>query len=228
VWDFRTAPFGPIDFTPFDESFAFSSPDQGYFALPGTYKVSLSKFEDGAYTDLTGPQTFKAMALNSATLPATDKKALDDFSKKLGELSRVVAATDQFRSDLVSKVRYLKQAIIETPKQSLDLSKALLDVEKRLNAVNRQMNGDASIARREFETSPSVNGRIGYITGSLWNTTAAPTQTQINNYQIAAKQFTPVYNEIKAIATEIKRLEDILEKNGAPYTPGRMPEWKGN
>ncbi len=228
VWDFRTAPFGPIDFTPFDESFAFSSPDQGYFALPGTYKVSLSKFEDGVYSDLTAPQTFKAMALNAATLPATDKKALDDFCKKIAELSRVVAASNQYRAELVNKVRYMKQAIIETPKQSLDLSTALQNVEKRLNAVNRQLNGDASLARREFETSPSVNGRIGYITGSLWNTTAAPTQTQLNNYQIATKQFTPVYNELKAIAEEVKRIESILEKNGAPYTPGRLPEWKGN
>ena len=167
------------------------------------------------------------MTLNTATLPATDKKALDDFSKKIAELSRVVAATDQYRGELVNKVRYLKQAIIETPKQSLDLSKALQDVERRLTAVNRQLNGDASVARREFETTPSINGRIGYVIGSLWNTTAAPTQTQFNSYQIAAKQFTPVYNEIKAIATEVKRLEDILEKNGAPYTPGRMPEWKG-
>lgn len=227
VWDFRTAPFGPIDFTPFDESFAFSSPDQGYFALPGTYKVSLSKFEDGVYSELVSPQTFKAIALNAATLPATDKKALDEFCKKIAELSRVVQSATQYRGELANKVRYMKQAIIETPKLPLELSKAIQDIEKRLAAVNRQLNGDATLARREFETTPSINGRIGYITGVLWNTTAAPTQTQIDNYTIASKQFTPVYNELKAIAEEIKKLEDVLEKSGAPYTPGRMPEWKG-
>jgi hypothetical protein len=228
VWDFRTAPFGPIDFTPFDESMAFSEPDQGYLALPGNYTVSLSKFEDGVYTELVPAQSFKAVALNTATLPATDKKALDDFCKKIAELSRVAAATDQYRSELVNKVRYMKQAVLETPKQTLEISKAKQDVEKRLADVNRKLNGDASVARREFETSPAINGRIGYVIGSLWNTTAAPTQTQLNNYQIAAKQFTPVYNELKAIAEEVKRLESILEKNGAPYTPGRLPEWKSN
>jgi hypothetical protein len=227
VWDFRTAPFGPIDFTPFDESFAFSSPDQGYFALPGSYKVSLSKFEDGVYSELVSPQTFKAIALNAATLPATDKKALDEFCKKIAELSRVVQSATQYRSELANKVRFMKQAIIETPKLPLELSKSIQDIEKRLAAVNRQLNGDATLARREFETTPSINGRIGYITGVLWNTTAAPTQTQIDNYTIASKQFTPVYNELKAIAEEMKKLEDVLEKSGAPYTPGRMPEWKG-
>jgi photosystem II stability/assembly factor-like uncharacterized protein len=227
VWDFRTAPFGPVDFTPFDESFAFSSPDQGYMALPGNYKVSLSKFEDGAYAALVAPQPFKAVTLNTATLPATDKKALDDFCKKLGELSRVVQAADQYRSELVNKIRFLKQAAIDAPKQSMDVSKTIRELELRLNAVNRAMNGDASLSRREFETAPSISSRLFYAIGSLWNTTAAPTQTQISSYEIAAKEFTPVYNELKAIAAEVKKVEDMLEKSGAPYTPGRLPEWKG-
>lgn len=227
VWDFRTAPFGPIDLTPFDESNAFSSPDQGYMALPGTYKVSLSKFEDGVYTELVPPQTFKATTLNTATLPATDKKAVEDFSKKIAELSRVAAAASEYRAELVNKLRYIKQAVIETPNLPLDVSKNILTIEKRLNTVNRQLNGDATLSRREFETVPSINSRIGYVIGSLWNTTAAPTQTQLSSYQVAAKQFTPVYNELKAIAEEVKKLENIMEKSGAPYTPGRMPDWKG-
>ncbi len=227
VWDFRTSAFGPIDFTPFDESNAFSNPDQGYMALPGNYKVSMSKFEDGVYSELVAPQPFKAVTLNTATLPATDKKALDEFCKKIAELSRVAASADQYRGELATKIRYIKQAVIETPKQPLDIVQTIAALEKRLNAVNRLLNGDATLARRELESTPSMNSRIGYVIGSLWNTTAAPTQTQLTSYQIAAKQFSPVYNELKAIGEEVKKLEDALEKNDAPYTPGRMPKWKG-
>jgi hypothetical protein len=90
------------------------------------------------------------------------------------------------------------------------------------------MNGDATLGRREFETVPSINGLIGNITGALWSTTAAPTTTFVNSYNVAAKQFTPVYNELKAIGIAIKNVEDILEQNKAPYTPGRLPEWNGN
>lgn len=227
-WDFRTTPVGPIDFTPFDESNSFSSPDQGYMVMPGNYKVSLSKFEDGQYSELVAPQPFKTALLNTSTLPATDKKALDAFCKKVAELSRVAAAADQYRSTLVNKMRYIKQALIETPQLPLSVSQNFADVDKRLSAINKQLNGDFTLARREFEIPPSINGRIGYITGALWSTTAAPTQTQMASYEIAAKQFTPVYNELKATGEEVKRLEDLLEKNGAPATPGRLPEWKGN
>jgi F420-0:gamma-glutamyl ligase-like protein len=125
-------------------------------------------------------------------------------------------------------MRYIKQALIETAKLPLDISKTITTIDQRLYKINQQLNGDATLARREFETAPSVNGRIGYIIGSLWSTTAAPTQTQISGYEIAAKAFTPIYMELKATGEEVKKLEDLLEKSGAPATPGRLPEWKGN
>lgn len=227
-WDFRTAPFGPINLTPFDESFAFSSPDIGYMALPGNYKVSLSKFEDGQYSELVAPQSFKTVALNNATLPATDKKALDEFSKKLAALSRVAGAADDYRAELVNKMKYIKQAVIETPKQKLDIATAIAAIDKRLTEFNNKFNGDVTLARREFETAPSLNGRINFVIGSLWNSTAAPTQTQMMSYTIAENDFTALYNELKKLDTDIKNLEQELEKNDAPYTPGRMPEWKHN
>ena len=123
---------------------------------------------------------------------------------------------------------HIKQAVIETPKLPLDVSKSITGIDKKLVDINKQLNGDATLARREFETPPSLNGRINYIIASLWNTTAAPTQTQIDAYEIAAKQFTPAYTALKSVGEEIKKLEDQLEKSSAPYTPGRIPEWKGN
>jgi hypothetical protein len=33
---------------------------------------------------------------------------------------------------------------------------------------------------------------------------------------------------MKAIGAEIKNIENTLEQNKAPYTPGRLPDWNGN
>ena len=228
VWDFRYAPFAPIDFTPFDESFVFSSPEVGYMALPGIYKVSLGKFEDGQYTELVPAQSFKTETLNMASLPATDKKALEDFCKKVAELRRVSTAADAYRNEMVNKIKFIRQAIIETPNLSTGISKTIAALEKRLINVNTQLNGDATLSRREFETLPSINNRIGGITGALWSTTAAPTATFINSYDIATRQFTPVYNELKAIGEAVRNIENELEKSKAPHTPGRLPDWQGN
>lgn len=88
------------------------------------------------------------------------------------------------------------------------------------------MNGDASLAKREFETPPAINDRISTIESTLWNATSAPTQTAMQSFEIASKQFAALLPELKSIDEEIQKVEATLEKNGAPYTPGRLPEWR--
>jgi hypothetical protein len=91
-----------------------------------------------------------------------------------------------------------------------------------------QMNGDNTRARREFETTPSLSTRINSIIGSLWASSSSPSQTYIQSYEVAAKQFAPLLAELRSIGDEVKKLDEQLEKAGAPYTPGRIPVWKGN
>jgi hypothetical protein len=88
------------------------------------------------------------------------------------------------------------------------------------------MNGDASLAKREFETPPSINGRIATIEGTLWYATAAPTQTAMKSFDVASAQFAALLPELKSIDEEIRKTEAVLERSSAPYTPGRLPEWK--
>jgi hypothetical protein len=121
----------------------------------------------------------------------------------------------------------MKEAILQTPKLPLSFANSVHGLEERLMAVNIKMNGDASLARREFETVPSLNGRINNIIGGLWSTTAAPSTTYMQAYELAAKDFAPLLAELKGIGNEIKNLNDLLERSGAPYTPGRVPVWNG-
>jgi photosystem II stability/assembly factor-like uncharacterized protein len=226
TWDFRYAPTTPVDFTPFDESFAFSSPSIGYMALPGNYSVQLSKYEDGQYSALTDKIPFKTVVLNAATLPATDKKALDRLSKDAAELLRVTAGVDEYRQELSDKLRYMKAAAALTPSLPAGIPADIFQLEKRLRLVNRELNGDRTLSGREFEVLPSINSRINGVVGGIWNSSSAPPKTYIESLKIAEKQFEPVYKEVQAIAAVILQLEQQLEKSGAPYTPGRLPVWK--
>ena len=49
---------------------------------------------------------------------------------------------------------------------------------------------------------------------------------QIDTYQVAADQFGPVLAEMRKIAeVDLTSIEEQLEAAGAPWTPGRIPEW---
>ena len=226
TWDFRTDPTGPINFSTFDESNVFASPPRGIMVLPGNYKVSLSKFEDGVYTQLVAPQPFKIEALNMTGMSETDKKALYDFGKKVAELKRAVDGTNGYRNELMNRLRFMKEAALQTSAIDQSIVKDIILLERRLGEVDKKLNGDASLTRREFEAPPSINNRIGNIMEGVITTTAAPTNTSISSYTISAQQFGPLLAEVKAVGEEVKRIENILEKSGAPYTPGRVPDWK--
>jgi len=225
VWDMRYAAPGPVNFNTPDPTNPYDQPETGYLAMAGTYKVSLSKFEDSKITELVPAQPFVIKSLNAALLPATDKKALDTFCKKVSELRRATGAAETYRGELTNKIKFIKSAILDAQMPMASIAEQVHGIEKRLNAVDTKMNGDASIARREFETPPSINGRIGTIEGTLWTATSAPTQTAMQSFDIASKQFALLLPELKSIDEEIKKAESTLEKNHAPYTPGRLPEW---
>ncbi len=225
VWDMRYASPGPVNFNTPDPTNPYDQPETGALAMPGTYKVSLSKFDDGKLTELVAAQPFVIKTLNAASLPATDKKALDAFCKKVSELRRAAAAAEGYRGELTNKIKFIKSAIIDAQIPHGDITSQVYAIEKRLNAVDIKMNGDASLAKREFETPPSINGRVSTIEGTLWTATSAPTQTALNSYNVASKQFAQVLPELKSIDDDIRKVETTLEKSGAPYTPGRLPVW---
>ena len=226
VWDLRYASAGPVNFHTPDPSNPYDQLETGYLAMPGSYKVSLSKFEDGIITELVAPVSFNAKSLYSDAISQTEKKQLTDFCKKVSDLRRAVGAADSYRAELSSKMKFIKAAVIEAPEKLEAIPAQLLAIEKKLASINTQLNGDATLAKREFETAPAISGRVSTIEYTLWGVSAAPTQTFITSFEIASTQFNSVISALKAVDEDIKKVEAILEQNKAPYTPGRLPDWK--
>ncbi len=228
VWDFRYTTFIPISLKPFDDTIPWNEPDRGYMVVPGNYNVSLSKFADGTFTELVPAVPFTCKPLNITTLPAEDKAALDAFNKKVAELTRAITGADSYRKELVDKLSYLKKAVREGADVPDNTYNKILTAELNLNEFNRQLNGDRLRSRYEGASPSSIKDRVDLITAALWNTTAAPTNTFTKSYDDAANKFDDVLVFLKSIDDEMKQIEQILEEHGAPYTPGRFPQWKQN
>jgi len=226
VWNFRYTPVTPISLEPFDNSIPWIEADKGFMVVPGKYFVSLSKFEDGIFSELVSPQEFNCVPLNNTSIPAQDKQALDYFNKQVAELTRAITGLDAYRKELVDKISYLKKAAVETAGVPEDTYTTIVNIESDLRELNRELNGDQLRTRYEGAAPTSVKQRVELITGALWSTTAAPTNTFITSYEIAAGKFDEISSSLKSIDLKVNQVEDILEQYGAPYTPGRFPEWK--
>lgn len=226
TWNFRYTPVTPISLETPDNTLPWNEPEKGYMVLPGRYFVSLSKFKDGKFTELVSKKEFLCKSLNNTTLPAEDMFALNTFNKKVAELTRSIAGADAFRNELVSNVAYLKKAVLAGANVPTSTYNNIINIESDLRDLNLKLNGDQLRSRYEGSAPTSVKQRVDLITGALWNTTAAPTNTFIKSYESAASKFEDILQSLKTIDTSVKQVESELEKSGAPFTPGRFPEWK--
>lgn len=194
--------------------------------LPGKYTVSVSMYHKGEFKDLIADQEFNVKALNNTTLPATDRKAMVQFQRDVSELTRVFAGTAEFNEELLEKIAYLKQAIVNTPGADPNLLLDAEKIEKELEDILVVFEGSQPKASDE-EIPPRqvpLNNRIQYIIWGQSGSTSAITNTSKEAFEIVKEELPVLINKLQKISEEdIKNLEKKLDEAKAPWTPGRVP-----
>ena len=62
----------------------------------------------------------------------------------------------------------------------------------------------------------------------FWTTSSAPTQTMRDNHAIVAAELPAVIDELRTLVeVDLAAVEDAVEAQGGPWTPGRMPVFNG-
>jgi Mg2+ and Co2+ transporter CorA len=172
------------------------------------------------------PQPFNIKLLGLNKLQAKDRKKVVKFQEQVSELRRAITSASGVLNELSKRHDLIKVALNDAPKADYQLKKDINAIEKNIKDIERRLYGDRSLSKREFEQAPSCYSRIGSIVYGLWRSTSAPTNTQKEQYEIAAEEFGPILDDIKQLKKDIEAVEQALEKAGAPWTPGRLPDWK--
>jgi photosystem II stability/assembly factor-like uncharacterized protein len=225
-WDLRYPAANLPAPPPPDADFDFEPPS-GPLVMPGTYKALVAKRVDGVMTPLGPPQEFQIVVEGQETMSVTDRTALVEFQQKAARLQRAVNGATQAANALRPRLTAIKRAIAETPSLPPRLYEEAMALEKRNNEILRALSGDSELRRRNINTPSSINDRVGYVVGAQRMSTARPTQTQHAQYAAAAQDFESVLVQLRQLMeVDLARLEKQLEAAGAPWTPGRVPEWK--
>lgn len=227
AWDLREAaavlgrPVGPDE-----EEEDFRPAPAGPLVMPGKYTVTMALRSDGKITPVPGSETFQVSVPGAATTPQ-ELTQLITFQRQVSKLERAVTGAGETATGLRTTIAAIKRAIVETPSAPPALLEAANAIDRKNNEVLRALRGDAALRARSENTVPSISERIGVIASSQRMSTSQPTNTQRKDYEIAAGDFTQLLGQLKALVTvDLKKLEQQLEAAGAPYTPGRLPEFK--
>jgi photosystem II stability/assembly factor-like uncharacterized protein len=196
----------------------------GPMVVPGKFTATLVKIVDGIAMTLAGPQPLVVESLNLASLPEKDKSALLAFQAKAGELQRAMMGAGAAAEDALNNLKYIRKALLDTPKADPKLAEAARTIEKRIQDQVAVLFGDRTKGMRSEPTVPSLMERV---TAQL-DSTGPITATARRGYEIAADGFEKLLEEMRrAIDVDLKKLQGDLEAAGAPWTPGRgVPVWK--
>jgi hypothetical protein len=155
-----------------------------------------------------------------------DRKAREEFHRKVAGLYRAVSGSINAASDLQSRLKAAHKALEDTPAAEALLAQAD-SIEKRSNEILRVLQGDRALAARNENVPTSINDRVTYIMEGSRFSLAKPTQTQQNAYSIAAAEFNEQLAKLHNLITvDFDKLQKDMETAGAPWTPGRVPEWQ--
>jgi photosystem II stability/assembly factor-like uncharacterized protein len=225
AWDMRYPAPDPIELEPDTELAPWESTPQGPMTLPGSYSVTLSKRVEGELVEITGAQTFILKPLYSGGLVAENRQAVLDFQMHTAELYRAVSGANKAADEIQNRIDHLVAAVEATPAASEEQAQAVRALNTRMQDLQVKLNGDSNVANRAEPVPMSLATRIRNIVGGSWGSQSPVTGNYRDSYAIAAQQLPAVLDELKSISADLSRLEQELQSEGAPWTPGRIPDW---
>ena len=227
AWDLRYPPSEVHTPTPQEAEFSdFFQPPTGPLAMPGDYSVTLESRVDGKTQQLAGPVKFRVNALGAEQMNEQDRASLQQFQQKVAHLDRALTGAIHVGNDLTQRMSLIHQSLRDTPRDVSGLDARADDIQNRLRDIMRALSGDEVLRRRQENTPAAINDRINQIEDEERFSTVRPTQTHVDSYNIAAQQFGDQLSKLRQLVdVDLKKLEDDMEKAGAPWTPGHVPEW---
>ena len=224
-WNLQYAGFNPIKVDEFNPT--ANKNERGFPVLPGKYSVTLDQVFDGERKHLAGPVEFKTKVLNNTSLPSEDRAQLVAFQNQVKEIIQTMNGAEKYMGEMEKRIASVRQTIQNTPSVPFELGNQSRKIAEKLDDIYFELDGIPAKASWE-EVPPAIvplNKRVQHIVWGLWSSTSEPTQTMKDNYAIIIEEFPPILNQLKEMDEELKTIEGELEKYGAPWTPGRLPEF---
>jgi photosystem II stability/assembly factor-like uncharacterized protein len=198
----------------------------GQLVMPGNYSVRMFQKIDGAVTELAAAQSFKVEAEGASAMSAADRAAQEEFRLKVSRLYRAVWGAEHSADEVESRLKSIREALREVPAVEKDLGAAADSLQQRDSEIQRALTGDRVLARRNENVPASIDDRVSAVMEGERFSLSKPTQTHIDNYNIAASEFADQLVKLHALVeSDLSKLEKDMEAAGAPWTPGRVPVW---
>jgi photosystem II stability/assembly factor-like uncharacterized protein len=225
AWDLRYPVVALPEHQDDEEDFPPAS-TQGTLVLPGSYSVRAFKNVDGVVSELGAAQNFKVVTEGQGSMNAGDLAAREEFHRKVARLYRAVSGATRSSHEVQDRLKSIREALRETPAAEKQLGVAADAIEQKNRVIERALSGDNEMKKRNEPVRSSIHDRVEAIMEGERFSLAKPTQSHVEDCNIAAAEFGEQLGKLHTLVeVDLAKLEKDMEAAGAPWTPGRVPEW---
>jgi photosystem II stability/assembly factor-like uncharacterized protein len=226
AWDLRYPAVSLHENTEDGEDFPPAAA-MGPLVIAGKYSARMFQKVGGTITELGSAQNFRVVADGTGSMTAEDRAAQEEFQRKVARLYRAVSGALQTAQEVQARVKAIRGALRETPAAEKELSAVADSIQQRDREILRVLDGDSELAKRNEPVPSSINNRMQAILEGERFSLAKPTQSHVDDYKFAAAEFAEQLSKLHALVeVDLAKLEKDMEATGAPWTPGRVPEWR--
>jgi hypothetical protein len=166
-------------------------------------------------------------ALNLSSLAPANRSDLAAFQRKVASLQRAVLGAIEVTRQTRERLDHVRKALDDTPGAEPKLSADARAIAKRLAAIRVSLSGDDVLQSHNEPAPLAIADRVGAIVTAQWTSTSPATATSQAAYEIAAEAFAATLEQLRALVDgDLRALEAAMEAAGAPWTPGRLPQWR--
>ncbi len=228
AWDLRLPPPDPVNLADTGERPYWVPDPAGPLVIPGEYTARLAVLRDGVLEETGEAQTFTVKSLDASPEITSDRRALQAFHLRLAGLQRAVAGSVSAISELENRIAHVRAALVETPAAGEAERDVLQQLTGRLADISVAINGDATVGGRNEPTPMSISNRAGALYYASMYSQSAAGGNYLDSYDVAATEFSVALQALRTVAADLEALENTLELKGAPWTPGRIPDWSND
>jgi photosystem II stability/assembly factor-like uncharacterized protein len=195
---------------------------QGALVMPGKYSVTMAVRVNGVVTPLPGSQNFNVTVEGREKMNDAERQTLAAFQKQVSDLQRAVSGAIDVANATKTRIGFLKRAANEAPVANQQFINQAKQFDDEINSIINALRG----GRENTDIPPpSIRDRVEFVADAIRLSSIAPTQTQIDQYNLSNAEFRPVYERLRRLVeTDLPAFEKSLEQAGAPLTPGRLPQ----
>lgn len=216
VWNLRSNPAASV-----------KGGDHGFLVKEGSYRVSVVRVGQEGIDTLVLNHAFNVKSLNHQTLAAKNPKELNQFRKEVAESDRKLSGLGEIFNELVAQAELMEGILLNYPNTDMTLIKRVRSLMESLEGFKLSMYGDALLAKHEFETPPSVVGRLETLQYTLYSNASGVSATQRKTLEQVNTAYDKLRKEADTMLAELTSLENILDQYAIPYTRYRRGNWKG-